>query len=59
MQRLNRKQAQQETFGLDNNRHDRKVTGPFIGKLVPRGNIVNIGGDDHVEYRVLTKPSFF
>ena len=40
-------------------KYDRKLTGPFAGKLVSQGTIINIDGEDYVEYRVLTKPSFF
>ncbi|EXK24076.1 hypothetical protein FOMG_19181 [Fusarium oxysporum f. sp. melonis 26406] len=40
-------------------RYERKVNGPFTGKLVPQGTIISIDGEDYVEYRVLTKPSFF
>jgi hypothetical protein len=40
-------------------RYERKQTGPFAGKLVSNGAIINIDGEDYVEYRVLTKPSFF
>jgi len=39
--------------------YERKTTGPFTGKLVSKGTIINIDGEDYVEYRVLTKPSFF
>ncbi|KAI2610728.1 uncharacterized protein GGS25DRAFT_479560 [Hypoxylon fragiforme] len=40
-------------------RYERKQTGPFKDKLVSQGTIINIDGEDYVEYRVLTKPSFF
>ncbi|EWZ77610.1 hypothetical protein FOWG_17992 [Fusarium oxysporum f. sp. lycopersici MN25] len=40
-------------------KYERKVNGPFTGKLVSQGTIINIDGEDYVEYRVLTKPSFF
>ncbi|KAH8587620.1 hypothetical protein B0O99DRAFT_694281 [Bisporella sp. PMI_857] len=36
----------------------RKQAGPFQGKLVSDAQILCIDGDDYVEYRVLTKPSF-
>ncbi|KAH8754652.1 hypothetical protein F5883DRAFT_431152, partial [Diaporthe sp. PMI_573] len=39
-------------------KYERKQTGPFEGKLVSRGTIISIGGDDYVEYRVLTRPTF-
>lgn len=38
--------------------YERKDYGPFSGKLVSRGAIITIDGEDYVEYRVLTKPSF-
>lgn len=69
MQRLNEIRARQEAFRTtgrsddvktyDGNQYRRKTTGPFMRKLVSRGAIINIDGDDYVEYRVLTKPSFF
>ncbi|KAI1179574.1 hypothetical protein F4777DRAFT_436171 [Nemania sp. FL0916] len=40
-------------------KYERKQNGPFSGKLVSQGNIITIDGEDYVEYRVLTKPSFF
>ncbi|EON99356.1 hypothetical protein UCRPA7_5137 [Phaeoacremonium minimum UCRPA7] len=40
-------------------KYERKATGPFQGKLVSQGTIISIDGEDYVEYRVLTKPSFF
>ncbi len=40
-------------------KYERKQTGPFEGKLVSQGTIISIDGEDYVEYRVLTKPSFF
>jgi hypothetical protein len=39
--------------------YDRKASGPFAGRLISQGTIINIDGEDYVEYRVLTKPSFF
>jgi hypothetical protein len=39
-------------------KYERKKTGPFAGKLVSRGSIISIEGEDYVEYRVLTKPIF-
>ena len=40
-------------------KYERKQSGPFEGKLVSQGTIITIDGQDYVEYRVLTKPSFF
>ncbi|KAK3315085.1 hypothetical protein B0H66DRAFT_333201 [Apodospora peruviana] len=40
-------------------KYERKQNGPFQGKLVSQGTIISIDGEDYVEYRVLTKPSFF
>lgn len=69
MQRLNEVLARQDTLRMKGGRYDakvydgvkyeRKATGPFKGKLVSQGTIINIDGEDHVEYRVLTKSSFF
>ncbi|KAL6861014.1 hypothetical protein J3F83DRAFT_228240 [Trichoderma novae-zelandiae] len=69
MQRLNKVWARQETLRLkagaedakvyDGLKYERKTNGPFMGKLVSQGTIINIDGEDYVEYRVLTKPSFF
>lgn len=69
MQRLNKVWARQESLRMkaspedakiyDGVKYERKSTGPFMGKLVSQGTIINIDGDDYVEYRVLTKPSFF
>ncbi|KAL2759458.1 hypothetical protein ACRALDRAFT_2023649 [Sodiomyces alcalophilus JCM 7366] len=39
-------------------KYERKSTGPFVGKLVSQGVLISIDGEDYVEYRVLTKPSF-
>ncbi|KAL2285910.1 hypothetical protein FJTKL_07403 [Diaporthe vaccinii] len=39
-------------------KYERKRTGPLEGKLVSRGVIISIEGEDYVEYRVLTKPIF-
>ncbi|EHA50418.1 hypothetical protein MGG_14870 [Pyricularia oryzae 70-15] len=36
----------------------RKKNGPFPGKLASNGTLISIDGEDYVEYRVLTKPSF-
>ncbi|KHN98290.1 uncharacterized protein MAM_04051 [Metarhizium album ARSEF 1941] len=69
MQRLNKVWARQETLRMksslddakiyDGVKYERRATGPFMGKLVSQGTIINIEGEDYVEYRVLTKPSFF
>ncbi|RCI11292.1 hypothetical protein L249_7124 [Ophiocordyceps polyrhachis-furcata BCC 54312] len=69
MQRLNKVWARQESLRMkagaedvkiyDGVKYERKSTGPFMGKLVSQGAIINIEGEDYVEYRVLTKPSFF
>ena len=40
-------------------KYERKQNGPFQGKLVSSAQILTIDGEDYVEYRVLTKPSFF
>ncbi|KAI1411294.1 hypothetical protein F5Y13DRAFT_201498 [Hypoxylon sp. FL1857] len=40
-------------------KYERKQNGPFKDRLVSQGTIINIDGEDYVEYRVLTKPSFF
>jgi len=39
-------------------KYERKQAGPFQGKLVSAAQILSIDGEDYVEYRVLTKPSF-
>ncbi|KAH6988742.1 hypothetical protein EDB80DRAFT_865774 [Ilyonectria destructans] len=69
MQRLNKVWARQESLRVKAGaedakiyggiKHERKATGPFMGKLVSQGTIINIDGEDYVEYRILTKPSFF
>ncbi|KAH7110477.1 hypothetical protein EDB81DRAFT_849184 [Dactylonectria macrodidyma] len=69
MKRLNKAWARQESLRVKAGaedakiyggiKHERKATGPFMGKLVSQGTIINIDGEDYVEYRVLTKPSFF
>ncbi|KAH6874547.1 hypothetical protein B0T10DRAFT_532909 [Thelonectria olida] len=68
MQRLNKVWAHQESLRVKADvddakiyggiKYERKSTGSFIGKLVSQGTILNIDGEDYVEYRVLTKPSF-
>jgi hypothetical protein len=69
MQRLNKVWARQEASRLRSGaedakiyggiKYERKQNGPFEGKLVSQGTIISIDGEDYVEYRVLTKPSFF
>ncbi|POS85945.1 hypothetical protein EPUL_004312 [Erysiphe pulchra] len=39
-------------------KYERKKNGPFQGKLVSPAQILTIDGEDFVEYRILTKPSF-
>ncbi|VDB88234.1 Bgt-2917 [Blumeria graminis f. sp. tritici] len=39
-------------------KYERKKNGPFQGKLVSPAQILSIDGEDFVEYRILTKPSF-
>lgn len=69
MQRLNKVWARQESLRMKAGaedakiyggiKYERKGNGPFMGKLVSQGTIISIDGEDYVEYRVLTKPSFF
>ncbi|KAL5583719.1 hypothetical protein FOVSG1_015070 [Fusarium oxysporum f. sp. vasinfectum] len=69
MQRLNKVWARQESLPMraraedakmySGVKYERKANGPFTGKLVSQGTIINIDGEDYVEYRVLTKPLFF
>ncbi|CVL08159.1 uncharacterized protein FMAN_14183 [Fusarium mangiferae] len=69
MQRLDKVWARQESLRLRTNaedakmyagvKYERKTQGSFTGKLVSQGTIVNIDGEDYIEYRVLAKPSFF
>jgi hypothetical protein len=70
MSRLNRVWATQEATRMKGDgeedakiyggiKYGRKKTGPFEGKLVSQGAIISIDGEDYVEYRVLTKPTFF
>ena len=69
MQRLNTVWAKQEAHRIKSGaedakmylgiKYERKAGGPFAGKLVSQGTIISIDGEDYVEYRVLTKPSFF
>lgn len=65
VQRLNSVWAGQETQRLrggdvkiyDGRKYERKTHGPLVGKLVSQGNLINIDGEDFVEYRVLMKPA--
>jgi hypothetical protein len=50
---------QQEVKYHNGIKYERKQNGPFQGKLVSQAQILSIDGEDYVEYRVLTKPSFF
>ncbi|EFY93965.1 hypothetical protein MAA_10574 [Metarhizium robertsii ARSEF 23] len=69
VQRLNKVWARQEMPRVksrlydakihDGVKYERKATGSFMGKLVSQGTIIHIDGEEYVEYRVLTKPSFF
>ncbi len=69
VQRLNKVRAAQEQnrikAGVEDSKmyngikYERKQNGPFQGKLVSGGTIISIDGEDYVEYRVLTKPTFF
>jgi hypothetical protein len=43
---------------IDGVKYERKVNGLCSGKLVSSGTIIDIDGEDYVEYRVLTKLSF-
>lgn len=36
-------------------KYERRLSGPFAGRFASHGAIVNIDGEDYVEYRVLTK----
>uniref|UniRef100_A0A0B7KQU2 Uncharacterized protein n=1 Tax=Bionectria ochroleuca TaxID=29856 RepID=A0A0B7KQU2_BIOOC len=51
--------ASEDAKVYDGRKYERKSTGPFTGKLVAQGTLINIDGEDYVEYRVLTRPSFF
>ncbi|KAF4495430.1 hypothetical protein FAGAP_8439 [Fusarium agapanthi] len=69
IQRLNKVWARQESLRLEANvddakmyagvKYERRMQGPLVGKLISQGAIINIEGEDHIEYRVLAKPSFF
>ncbi|KAH6883870.1 hypothetical protein B0T10DRAFT_372037, partial [Thelonectria olida] len=69
MQRLNRIWPRQDSIRLEAGaedaknyggiRYERKSNGPFIGKFVSQGTILNIDDEDYIEYRILTKPSFY
>ncbi|PCD21402.1 hypothetical protein AU210_016367 [Fusarium oxysporum f. sp. radicis-cucumerinum] len=66
IQRLNEIWARQDSLRLRTNaqdakmnagvKYERKTQGPFSGKLVSQGTIINIDGEGYVEYRVLKKP---
>lgn len=49
---------QSETRYHNGIKYERKKIGPFHGKLVSSAQILSIDGEDFVEYRILTKPSF-
>lgn len=40
-------------------KYEKKKAGPFKDRHVSQGTIISINGEDYVEYRVLTKPTFF
>lgn len=48
----------EDSFG-DVIKYERKQTGPFSGRLVSQGVIVDVDGDDYIEYRVLATVSLF
>ncbi|KAI6249073.1 hypothetical protein HI914_02808 [Erysiphe necator] len=50
--------AQSEIRYHNGIKYERKKNGPFQGKLVSPAQILTIDGEDFVEYRILTKPSF-
>ncbi|RSL82929.1 hypothetical protein CEP52_016842 [Fusarium oligoseptatum] len=35
-----------------------KISGPFVGMSVSPGTLIQVNGEDYVEYRVLAKPRF-
>lgn len=43
----------------DGRKYERKSNGPFVGKLASQGSLINIDGEDYIEYRVLMKPAFY
>jgi hypothetical protein len=49
----------EDTIIYGGTKYERKQSGPFEGKLVSHGQIISIDGEDYVEYKVLTKPTFF
>ncbi|KAI1003243.1 hypothetical protein K3495_g4960 [Podosphaera aphanis] len=55
---LNSASSEQEVRYHNGIKYERKKTGPFQGKLVSPAQILTIDGEDYVEYRILTKPSF-
>ncbi|KAK3986237.1 hypothetical protein QBC44DRAFT_142951 [Cladorrhinum sp. PSN332] len=52
-------QSQEATMFYAGIKYERKQSGPLAGKLASPGVIININGEDYIEYRVLMKPSFF
>ena len=58
-QEMSRAKPTEDVKFYDGHKYERKPHGPLAGKLVSQGTIINIDGEDYVEYRVLTKPSFF
>ncbi|KAK4132948.1 hypothetical protein BT67DRAFT_479917 [Trichocladium antarcticum] len=59
-QEVNRiKAGGEDTIIYGGTKYERKQSGPFEGKLVSHGQIISIDGEDYVEYKVLTKPTFF
>lgn len=65
IQRLNAVWARQEARRMRNDdqdriihggiKYERRPSGPFADKFASHGAIINIDGEDYVEYRVLTK----
>lgn len=51
-------QMEQEVRYHNGIKYERKQTGPLQGKLVSSAQLLTIDGEDFVEYRVLTKPTF-
>ncbi|KAJ2902021.1 hypothetical protein MKZ38_001114 [Zalerion maritima] len=56
--RINKYQAEDAIFHAGV-KYQRRDTGPFKNQLASHGSILNIDGEDYVEYRVLLKPTFF
>lgn len=69
LERLNSVWARQESLRArhgaedakvyDGRKYERKSTGPFVGKLASQGSLINIDGEDYIEYRILMKPTFY